>query len=165
MNSISSSICFYLDGEPGAADILNDALELIGAERTAVDGKTAERLELFLTKLIPREQAERLACDFAEHVLPIAVKQSQQPKLAKKALQAKRKLLDGKIDFRTLKESANKTLSGWQADNSPTSAAIWSIWSAAFGAPKDTAASAQKVSESEIDWQLERAKQFVLEKA
>jgi hypothetical protein len=163
MDNITPSICVFLDGEPGAAEVLNDALELVGLERVAKDGNPAERLELVLTHLMPRPQAELLACEFAEHVMPIAKKKSSNPKDLKKILKSKRSYLAGKVEFDVMRKLAASALQGWTADNSPDSFALWAQWAAALAAPKDTAKSAQRVASTELEWQIERTKQFLKE--
>ncbi len=45
-------ICAYLDGVPGAAEVLNDALEESCRPRVMVDGAPNERLALVLEELL-----------------------------------------------------------------------------------------------------------------
>ena len=163
MNNVTASICAFLDGDEGAVDILNDALELIGAKRVAKAGTTAERLELVLVNLIPRKQAELLACDFAEHVMPIAGLNKRRQAVAKNALKAKRDQVAGKINFPALRKAAIPTLAGWEANNTPKSFAIWTVWAAALSSPKDAATSAQRATATELAWQVNRTKQFLQE--
>lgn len=168
-------ICAYLDGEPGAADVLNDALEDSGQARIAVDGTRGERLALVLEQLLVEPLANRLSVDYAQHVIqycdsPVAqafLRQKQteiDPAASAEVRQAERQAAEQAL--RSAAGDSNWEPSalhrlGWDENVTPRSSAAWALWGALMIPVRFVADAAQRANSTELDWQINRLKQLL----
>ena len=165
-------ICTYLDGLPGAADILNDALEESGKPRLAVEGTMGERLALVLEQLLEEPLARRASVDFARHV----VEHCDSP-FARAVLDQKNAQVDPDADEAALKSAAEKVAEfederfpsnymllnrlGWRSEASAKSSAAWALWGALQIPVHYVSLAAQRISTTELQWQVEHLKQLL----
>ena len=162
MDNFKATLCSYLDGENSAPEILNDLLEEEGRERIVEDGDLAQRLSVVLTKILPHEQAQLLACDFAEHVMgQIKITRRGREKILR-ALGEKRHLIGRDPARARLRAMASDVLTGWERNNESESRAVWAVWAALMNLPHHVAKSAQAAAEDELYWQIEHTKQAIL---
>ncbi len=162
----------YLDGLPGAADVLNDALEESGRDRLAINGAPSERLACVLEHLLSPPLQRQVALDFAKHVLgycesPYAeavfgIKRVQNDPSATPAerLEAEEAINALPVDNFTQRYSQLSQL-GWTEHNTPQSSAAWSLWGALQIPLRYVAQAAQRVTSTECAWQIEHLKQLL----
>lgn len=165
-------ICAYLDGLPGAAEVLNDALEEAGRARIAVEGATGERLALVLESLLTEPLARRVAVDYAKHVAQFcdgsfarAVLNQKSTQVDPAATPADIQRAEAKLesfeDDRMLFESMSLRRLGWNDENTPKASAAWALWGALQIPVRFVSLAAQRVSTTELDWQVEHLKELL----
>lgn len=165
-------ICAYLDGEPGAVDVLNDALEETGRARLVVDGGPGERLALVLEHLLADALAKRVSLDFAKHVVHLCDSPLAEAMLAKKETdidpgataeqrrQATESLAELEGEPRFSRHSSPMAL-GWQGEAGPLSSAAWAAWGALMIPARYVAEAAQRINTTELQWQINHLKQLL----
>lgn len=167
-------ICAYLDGVPGACDVLNDALEEAGRARVVVDGTTGERLALVLEQLLIESLARRVAVDFARHVMGICDSPLAQAVMDQKSAQVDPAASDEDIqratarlselgDEHTRPQQGYLYELGWGDENTPQTSAAWALWGALRIPVRFVASAAQRAVTTELQWQIEHLKQLLLE--
>jgi hypothetical protein len=164
-------ICAYLDGMPGAADVLNDALEESSRPRVVVDGTLGERLALVLEELLSEPVARRVAVDFAKHVASLC----ENP-LAQEVIDRKSNQVDGIAPAETqsshvleadeerphdLLERGLLLRLGWNEENTPQASAAWALWGALQIPVRYVAQAAQRANTTELNWQVEHLKRIL----
>lgn len=172
MNSqpFAELISAYLDGVPGAADVLNDALEESGRSRVVTDGDTGERLAIVLEELLVEPLARRVALDFARHVAgycePAHVQNVLKAKEHEAALQsgattAASNYDNDEVAHRSLHQGMLHSL-GWEEEDSPKSSAAWALWGALLIPVRYVAQAAQRANTTELQWQVEHLKKLLM---
>lgn len=164
-------ICAYLDGLPGAAEVLNDALEESNRPRVAVDGTRGERLALVLEELLTEPIARRVAVDFAKHVAGLCANPLAQEVIDRKSAE----VYEGtEAAMQTTEASAPDEEQepeefvraellrlGWNPQNTPRASAAWALWGALQIPVRYVAVAAQRTNTTELDWQVEHLKQLL----
>ena len=167
-------ICAYLDGVPGASDVLNDALEESGRARVVVDGTTGERLALVLEHLLIDSLARRVAVDFARHVIGICDSPLAQAVIEHKSVQVDPVASEEELQRATarLSEFGDEHTQpqqgflyelGWGEENTPQTSAAWALWGALRIPVRFVASAAQRTVTTELPWQIEHLKQLLME--
>lgn len=160
MHPLRALVCQYLDGDIVSREVLNDALEELGRDRSAVSGEPTDRMNAVLEKILPETLGHSVAVDFAEHVASIC-----DNKDTAEILTMKRELLQpGASESDRLHFLRELHSLGWEPNNSEKSNAIWAVWSALLIAPKHVAAAARRARKNELDWQMNHLKSIVLAK-
>lgn len=164
-------ICAYLDGLPGAAEVLNDALEESNRPRVAVDGPPGERLALVLEELLTEPIARRAAVDFAKHVAGLCASPLAQEVIDRKSAQVSgaTEVVTQTAEARTSDEEpepeeferAELLRLGWNAQNTPRASAAWALWGALQIPVRYVAVAAQRANTTELDWQVEHLKHLL----
>ena len=165
-------ICAYLDGVPGASDVLNDALEESGRPRVVVDGTAGERLALVLERLLIEPLAKRAAVDFARHVLNVVDSPLAQAVMEQKSAQVDPAASEADLQRATARlaefddERARPSQGylyqlGWSDENTPQASAAWALWGALRIPVRYVASAAQRAVTTELQWQIEHLKQLV----
>lgn len=155
-------ICAYLDGIPGSADVLNDALEDAGRSRAAVDGLPEERLAVVLENLLTESLARRISVDFARHVAGYC-----ESPVAQSVIDAKQAQVESLNVGVSVQGSLSDAIEprevlfqlGWGRQNSARSSAAWSLWGALLIPVRYVAQAAQRANTTELQWQIEHLKQ------
>lgn len=164
-------ICAYLDGVPGAAEVLNDALEESNRPRVAVDGTPGERLALVLDELLTEPVARRVAVDFAKHVAGLCANPLAQEVIDRKIAQVgegievatqttEARAPDAEQEPEEVERAVLLRL-GWNPQNTPRASAAWALWGALQIPVRYVAVAAQRANTTELDWQVEHLKQLL----
>jgi hypothetical protein len=163
-SSLPALAAAYLNGEPGAAEVLNDFLEEAGHPRIAANEARGNRLDELLVVLLTPDQLQQAAAAFVEHALQTNPPPDEAAAAARAAIDTYREWLGGKATAEQLKTVAAAALQSWMPsdeniddEGAPLrdNGVAWSAWALTRRWPLVAARTARTIQPGEWKWQAE----------
>ena len=164
-SSLQALAAAYLNGEPGAAGVLNDFLEEAGQARIENFAAPAQRLDEVLVKLFAPAERQALELAFVQHALERSPPPPPAADAAQSTIATIRQALAGQATETQLAEAARAALRAWMPadeeideDSAPlrNNGVAWATWALARRWPLVAARSVRLTGPDELSWQCSR---------